>query len=254
MAVDGQNRQDLPASVRAGSDPEIEALERRLDHRFAARDLLLTALTHASATGGFTSPVPTNYQRLEFLGDRVLSLAVADMLLRAYPRADEGELHRRHVALVRKETCALVARSIDLGSAIRLGGGEARAGGRGNDSILGDVCEAVIGALYIDAGYEAARTFIDLHWRPLMASHRAGSTNAKSVLQEWAQGKGLPTPTYTIVGRRGPDHAPLFVVEVAVEKLPPERGEGHSRREAEQEAAAAALRSAGVWRSDENAD
>jgi ribonuclease-3 len=254
MAVDGQNRQDLPASVRAGSDPEIEALERRLDHRFAARDLLFTALTHASATGGFTSPVPTNYQRLEFLGDRVLSLAVADMLLRAYPRADEGELHRRHVALVRKETCALVARSIDLGSAIRLGGGEARAGGRGNDSILGDVCEAVIGALYIDAGYEAARTFIDLHWRPLMASHRAGSTNAKSVLQEWAQGKGLPTPTYTIVGRRGPDHAPLFVVEVAVEKLPPERGEGHSRREAEQEAAAGVLRSAGVWKGDQNAD
>jgi ribonuclease-3 len=253
MAVDGQSRQDLPASVRTGSDPEIEALERRLDHRFADRDLLLTALTHASATGGFTLPVPTNYQRLEFLGDRVLSLAVADMLLRAYPRADEGELHRRHVALVRKETCALVARSVDLGSAIRLGGGEARAGGRGNDSILGDVCEAVIGALYIDAGYEAARSFVDMHWRPLMSNQRAASTNAKSVLQEWAQGKGLPTPTYAIVGRRGPDHAPLFIVEVMVEKLPLERGEGHSRREAEQEAAAAVLRRSGVWRADQDA-
>jgi ribonuclease-3 len=239
--------------VRAESDPEIEALERRLDHRFADSDLLLAALTHASATGGFASPTPANYQRLEFLGDRVLSLAVADMLMRAYPRADEGELHRRHVALVRKETCALVARSVDLGSAIRLGGGEARAGGRGNDSILGDVCEAVIGALYIDAGYDVARGFIDLHWRPLMTSHRAASTNAKSVLQEWAQGKGLPTPTYTIVGRRGPDHAPFFVVEVAVEKMPPERGEGHSRREAEQEAAAAALRSIGIWSADQNA-
>lgn len=253
MAVDRAGRQDLRASVRGESDPEIEALERRLDHRFADRDLLLTALTHASATGGFTSPVPTNYQRLEFLGDRVLSLAVADMLLRAHPRADEGELHRRHVAMVRKETCALVARSVDLGSAIRLGGGEARAGGRGNDSILGDVCEAVIGALYIDAGYETARGFVDRHWRPLMASHQAASTNAKSVLQEWAQGKGLPTPTYTIIGRRGPDHAPLFVVEVIVEKMPPERGEGHSRREAEQEAAATLLRRIGVWSSEQNA-
>ncbi len=253
MAVDRPFRPDLPASVRAGSDPDIEALERRLEHRFANRELLYTALTHASATGGFASPVPTNYQRLEFLGDRVLSLVIADMLLRAYPRADEGELHRRHVALVRKETCALVARSIDLGAAILLGGGEARAGGRANDSILGDVCEAVIGALYIEAGYETARKFVDEHWRPLMADQRAASPNAKSVLQEWAQGKGLPTPSYAIVGRRGLDHAPVFIVEVTVENVPPERGEGHSRREAEQEAAAAILRRAGVWSADQNA-
>jgi ribonuclease-3 len=252
MAVDRPRREDIRASVKAGAEPEIDALERLIDHRFADRDLLLTALTHASATGGFTLPAPTNYQRLEFLGDRVLSLVVADMLLRAYPRADEGELHRRHVALVRKETCALVARSVDLGSAIRLGGGEARAGGRTNDSILGDVCEAVIGALYVDAGYDVARSFVDLHWRPLMANQRA-ATNAKSVLQEWAQGKGLPTPGYAIVGRRGPDHAPHFVVEVTVETLPPERAEGHSRREAEQEAAAAMLRRAGVWSAKQNA-
>ena len=225
-----------------GGAAELTALEDRLGHRFADRTLLVTALTHASARKATAS-----YQRLEFLGDRVLGLAIAEMLLAAFPGAAEGELAQRFTALVRNEVCADVARALDLGPAIRLGSGEAQSGGRTKAAILGDVCEAVIGALYLDGGLDAATALIALHWRERMETWQGLMRDAKTILQEWAQGRGFPTPTYRIVDRRGPDHAPRFEVEVMVDSLGPARGEGRTRRDAEQEAATAVLVRERVW-------
>lgn len=233
--------------MKPGGDAAIAALERRIGHAFANRELLLTALTHASAVGEFTAPVRASYQRLEFLGDRVLALVVAEMLLEAFPRAVEGELAQRLTGLVRNETCAEVALELDLGQAIRLGGGEAQSGGRQKAAILGDVCEAVIGAIHLDGGIDTARRFIASQWRERMLNWRGPLRDAKTTLQEWAQARGLPTPVYRIVERTGPDHAPVFSVEVSVDKDPPAQGEGRSRRDAEQNAAAALLRRRGVW-------
>lgn len=187
-----------------GADAAIAALEQRLGHRFSDRSLLQTALTHASAIGSGSA----NYQRLEFLGDRVLGLIIAGMLLTAFPKASEGELATRLTALVRNEACADVAVSLDMGAAIRLGAGEAQSGGRRKAAILGDVCEAVIGAVYLDGGLAAAEGFIDRNWRSRMEAWKGSMRDAKTTLQEWAQGRGLPTPAYEIVGRSGPEHAP----------------------------------------------
>lgn len=243
MAVDGSLGPHVHGSMTRGGDAALVALEGRLGHRFADRKLLTTALTHASARN---SP-GLSYQRLEFLGDRVLGLVIAEMLLAAFPEAAEGELAQRFTALVRNETCAEVARALDLGPAIRLGAGEAQSGGRKKTAILGDVCEAVIGALYLDGGLDAAKGVIAGHWRDRMATLAGSMRDAKTTLQEWAQGKGLATPNYAIVGRSGPDHAPRFAVEVRVETLEPCRGEGGTRREAEQDAATAVLLRQGVW-------
>jgi ribonuclease III len=233
-----------------GGDAAVAALERRIGHQFANRELLLTALTHASAIGEFAAPVRESYQRLEFLGDRVLALVVAEMLFQAFPRAPEGELAQRLTGLVRNETCADVAIGLDLGHAIRLGGGEAQSGGRRKSAILGDVCEAVIGALHLDGGVDTARQFIAANWGKRMLDWQTPLRDAKTTLQEWAQARGLTTPTYSIVDRTGPDHAPVFAVEVAVDGFGTGRGEGRSRRDAEQAAAALLLRREGVWSSE----
>lgn len=232
-------------------EESLSRLEARIGHRFADRSLLNRALTHTSASTGRRAGRNDNYQRLEFLGDRVLALVVADMLVATFPDASEGELARRLNALVRNETCAAVSRDLDLGGAMRLGGGESLSGGSDNATILGDVCEALIGALYLDGGLDAVRGFIDRHWRERMMQGDGGRLDAKTALQEWAQGRKLPTPTYAIVERRGPEHAPRFVLEVQVEGLAPARGEGGSRREAEQHAAAAVLAREGVWKAGE---
>jgi ribonuclease-3 len=219
------------------------AVEERIGYAFGNRDLLATALTHSSAV---TDSLAT-YQRLEFLGDRVLALVVSEMLIAAFPQAPEGELAQRLTGLVRNEACAAVASALDLGDAIRLGGGEAQSGGRRKAAILGDVCEALIGAIYLDGGLEPARRFVVANWQARMLATPSIVRDAKTTLQEWAQGRGLTTPAYAIVGRSGPDHAPRFEVEVSVEGLPSHRGGGRTRREAEQDAAAAALVSRGVW-------
>jgi ribonuclease III len=250
MAVDGALGPVVHHRAMTGrGGAAVAALEGRLGHTFASRDLLETALTHASAvdSGGAT------YQRLEFLGDRVLGLVVAEMLLAEYPQASEGELARRLTALVRNESCAEVARALDLGAAIRLGVGEAQSGGRRKAAILGDVCEAVIGALHLDGGIEVARHFIGAQWRPRMLAWKGSFRDAKTTLQEWAQGRGLGTPDYEIVARSGPDHAPRFEVEVRAGALAPVRGEGRSRRDAEQDAAATMLVRHGVWKSGDGA-
>lgn len=212
----------------------IEALQSKLDYRFKNAELLTEALTHRSDTAG----KHRNYERLEFLGDRVLSLVIADMLLRQYPSDDQGALAKRHVALVRKETLAEVAQEIGLGLYITLSKGEDDAGGRENPGLLSDVCEALIAAMYYDGGLPAAENFIRTHWSGRMMQYSAPPRDAKTALQEWAQGRGLPLPQYNVRSRKGPDHAPVFEISVTIDGSASALGAGASKRAAEQEAAA----------------
>ncbi|MDB5485786.1 MAG: RNAse [Tardiphaga sp.] len=221
------------------------AIEARIGYRFADPELLTTAFTHVSA---LKSPGnrAASYQRLEFLGDHVLGLVVSDMLFRAFPKADEGELSKRLAELVRKETCADVARALDLIDGIKLGTVGAGAGARLRKSVLGDICEAVIGAIFIDGGYAAASEFVTRNWTERMRTPVRPLRDPKTVLQEWAQGKGLPTPVYREVERSGPDHDPQFRVAVDLPGLNPAEGVGGSKRAAEKLAASAMLAQEGV--------
>ncbi|MEZ5785981.1 MAG: ribonuclease III [Xanthobacteraceae bacterium] len=219
-------------------------IETRIGYTFADAALLEHALTHISALSGKTREA--SYQRLEFLGDHVLGLVVSDMLYRAFPKADEGELSRRLADLVRKETCAEIARAIDLGPAIKLGVSEANAGGRRRVAILADVCEAVVGAVFVDGGYEAAAALIERLWGERMRTLVRPLRDSKTILQEWAQGHGLPTPVYREVERRGPHHDPEFRVIVELPDLQPAEGLGRSKRAAEQAAASALLTREGL--------
>jgi ribonuclease-3 len=220
-------------------------LETRIGYRFRDAALLDHALTHISALTGARNR-SGSYQRLEFLGDHVLGLVVSDMLFRAFPRADEGELSRRLADLVRKEACADVAASIELGAAIRLGASESNAGGRSRIAILADVCEALIGAVFVDGGYEAAAALITRLWEQRMRAPKRPLRDAKTMLQEWAQAQGLPTPAYREVERTGPDHDPEFRVMVELPGRPSAEGTGRSKRSAEQAAASVMLTREGV--------
>jgi ribonuclease-3 len=172
---------------------------------------------------------------------------IAEMLLAAYPAATEGELSRRLAELVRRETCAEVATAIDLGSALRFASGMTARATLLTVNVLGDACEALIAALHEDGGLEAARKFIAAHWTERLTATASSGRNAKAALQEWAQGRGLEVPAYAIAAKSGPDHDPRFDVEVRVTNLAPARGEGRTRREAEQAAAALLLTREGVW-------
>jgi ribonuclease-3 len=228
------------------SRPDLKRLEERIGYRFRNRLLLHEALTHASALNGQKGLA--NYERLEFLGDRVLGLAMAEHLYQAYPQAPEGELARRFNCLVRKETCAEVAEELELGPFIKLGDSEALAGGRRKRTILGDACEALLAAVYLDGGWEPVKEVVATFWARRAAEIAAIPLDAKTTLQEWVQGRGeTKLPRYLKVASSGPDHAPLFVYEVRVEGLEPARGKGASRRAAEQAAAAAMLLREGVW-------
>lgn len=222
----------------------LDALEARIGHRFADRSLLERALTHTSAVGSAAE----SYQRLEFLGDRVLALTVAGMVYRAFPGADEGELARRLNALVKRETCAEVARELRLGDTVRLGSGEAQSGGRAKAAILGDIAEAVIAAIHLDAGFETASAFVERLWTERMLSARGPLRDAKTTLQEWLQGRGLAAPTYRQVSRSGPDHDPLFTIAVDIVGVEGAAGTGRSKREAEQNAATRVLVREGLWK------
>jgi ribonuclease-3 len=227
---------------------DTEALQERLGYRFRDPDLLAQALTHvsaASAPGG-------SYQRLEFLGDRVLGLAIASLLYRSFPHAPEGELSRRLSELVRRESCAEVAVGWDIGPFLKLGGGEVQSGGRRNQAILADVCEAVIGAAFIDGGFDAASEMVERAFGELLSAPRRPLRDPKSALQEWAQGRGLPTPTYTIAEQTGPNHAPKFTIMVKVKGTESGIGHGTSKRAAEQEAARSLLLREGVWTEEEH--
>jgi ribonuclease III len=203
-----------------------------LGHRFTDESLLTAALTHSSST------TATTYERLEFLGDRVLGLVIADWLYTDFPKESEGVLNRRMSDLVRREACASVARDIGVVPHIQLERA-ARAGGVQNgDNVLGDVCEALIAALYIDGGMAAATQFIRSHWESLFEAKDSASKDPKSALQEWAQGRGLPLPSYAVVSQSGPDHAPLFDVEVRVPGFEPVIASAPSKQEAQKRAAA----------------
>jgi ribonuclease III len=224
---------------------KFKELETRVGYQFKSRDLLKKALTHASVRQA--SSKRRDNERLEFLGDRVLGLAVAEMLTEAFPKAHEGELARWFNQLVRAETCAEVAQQWDLGDYIVMSGGEAGSGGRRKKTILANACEAVLGAVFADAGYEGAKGVVRRFWEPQFAALELAAPDAKSLLQEWAQGRGLPLPRYLEVAREGPDHAPRFTAEVQIEGVSPERGQGTNKREAEQAAALAVLLREGVW-------
>ena len=226
-------------------EPDYERLETLLGHAFSDRTLLREAMTHASAVSDGVGKA--TYQRLEFLGDRVLGVVVADMLYAAYPEAEEGELSRRLTKLVRGETCADIAAEIDLGAYAVLGQGERQGGGRTNRAILANLCESVIGALYRDGREQAARPFIERHWEPVMLSLTGPLRDAKTALQEWAHRRGADLPVYRELARTGPDHAPRFTMEVTVDGVSPSTGHGSSKRAAEQDAAADMLVAHGIW-------
>ena len=216
---------------------DIQVFTARLGHAFARPELLARALTHAS----IATPTRPDNQRLEFLGDRVLGLVMAEALLAADRSASEGQLAPRYNALVRKETCAEVARDIDLGAVLKLGRSEMMSGGRRKEALLGDAMEAVIAAVYLDGGFEAAKAMILRLWGSRVEAVESDARDAKTSLQEWAQGRGLPPPTYTEVGREGPDHQPLFTVEVKMATGEAERAQAGAKRQAEQAAAKALL-------------
>lgn len=245
MAVYGALEPHVPAdqvglAVARGSPPQGE-LEARLGYSFTDKDLLGRALTHVSAAG-------PSYQRLEFLGDRVLGLSIAEMLYAAYPEASEGELSRRLSNLVRRESCAEVAVAWDVGPHLILGVGESHSGGRRNGAILADACEAILGAVFLDGGYEAARQLVSRAFVGRLSATTRPLRDPKTALQEWAQGRGLPTPVYQVVDRFGPDHAPRFKIAAKVAGVPDGLGQGPSKRAAEQDAAQSLLLREGVWR------
>jgi ribonuclease III len=226
----------------------LARLEARLGHHFAAPALLEEAVTHVSAGQTLAGRNRgLSYQRLEFLGDRVLGLVVSTMLFEAFPDAPEGELSRRLADLVRKETCAAMAREWQLGDFLRLGEGEKRTGAKKRDPLLGDACEAVIGAVYLDGGLVAAEKLIRANWTNRMHQPITVPRDAKTLLQEIVQARGLPVPGYRDVGRKGPDHAPEFEIAVQVKGAGEVLGQGPSKRLAERAAAEAWLRQAGLW-------
>ena len=216
---------------------EMRAFSARLGHEFARPALLTEALTHSS----MSSPARSDNQRLEFLGDRVLGLVMAEALLEADSAAAEGLLAPRFNALVRKETCAAIAREIDLGAVLKLGRSEMLSGGRRKEALLGDAMEAVIAAIYLDAGFEAARAVVLGLWGARIDTVDADARDPKTSLQEWAQARGLPPPAYVETGRCGPDHAPRFTIEARLDGGEIAKATAGSKRQAEQAAAAALL-------------
>ncbi|MBR0777845.1 ribonuclease III [Bradyrhizobium diazoefficiens] len=255
-APDGDAALKTPAKkrrTRSGKAKAADAnaaVEARIGHAFADPNLLMQAITHVSALKSGRKR-GDSYQRLEFLGDHVLGLVVSDMLYQAYPNADEGELSKRLAELVRKESCADVAKSLGLLDDIKLGSVGPSADARLRKSVLGDICEAVIGAIYLDGGHAAAAEFVKRNWTERMHKPRRPLRDPKTVLQEWAQGKGLPTPVYREVERTGPHHDPQFRVAVDLPGLAPAEGVGGSKRAAEKVAASVMIEREGVGGSND---
>jgi ribonuclease-3 len=221
--------------VRLSAD--LQAFQGRLGHVFRQPELLVRALTHAS----YSAPTRPSNERLEFLGDRVLGLSLAEALFRADTGAAEGKLAPRFNALARQESCAAVAREIGLGEVLKLGRSEMMSGGRRKDALLGDGMEAVIAAVYLDAGFDVARALVLRLWSSRIAQVADDARDPKSALQEWAQARGLPPPAYLEMGRTGPDHAPVFTVEARLENGAMEQAQAATKRAAEMAAARALL-------------
>ena len=219
----------------------IRSFEQRLGYEFSNLSLLVEALTHSSIASDFRK----DNQRLEFLGDRVLGLVMAEALLEIDQTAPEGTLAPRFNALVRKETCAEVARQIELGGVLKIGRSEMLSGGRRKDALLGDGMEAVIAAIYKDGGFEVAKTIIINLWGDRIKNVKGDARDAKTMLQEWAQARGQNPPNYEVISRSGPDHAPHFLVKVILASGETSEAMAGSKRQAEQMAAKALLQKIG---------
>lgn len=216
----------------------LDALQEAIGYRFRDEGLLNLALTHRSM--GYEG-VTGNNQRLEFLGDSVLGLAIAEMLYAIFPEEPEGDLSKRLVSLVNGEHLAAMARTMGLNQYLMLSTGEAEQGGRDNPSNLEDVCEALLGAMYLDGGIDAVRGLVNRYWRAMAEEMKAPPKDPKTSLQEWAQARSLKLPEYTVISADGPSHAPHFVIEVSLEGQQPCRGEAGTKRVAERQAAALML-------------
>ena len=216
---------------------EMRGFQERIGHQFARPELLVRALTHAS----ISSPTRSDNQRLEFLGDRVLGLVMATALLEDDKSASEGQLAPRFNAMVRKEACADVAREIDLGEVLKLGRSEMMSGGRRKLALLGDAMEAVIAAVYKDAGFEAAQAMILRLWASRINAVEDDARDAKTSLQELVQAKRQKPPAYELVSRTGPDHQPVFTIVVRLDDGAEAQATAGSKRQAEQAAATALL-------------
>lgn len=221
------------------ADPD--KLQDILDHSFTDGDLLLQALRHASTTQVRTR----SNERLEFLGDRVLGLVMAETLYAQFPHEEEGELARRFAGLTSRDAVARVADSIDLIDFARTQDVDPETLARSHASVAADTMEAVLGALYLDGGIDIAAAFIQKHWAGLIEEDLRPPKDAKTALQEWAQARGLGLPTYETLSRTGPDHAPTFVIRVSVQGHGVNEGTGSSRRAAEQDAATGLLQTLG---------
>ena len=212
-----------------------------IGYRFEDTSLLKEAMTHPSINPGDRGAATHGYERLEFLGDRVLGLVIAEWLLERFADEHEGQLAKRHTALVRREALTGVAQDIGLGSWLLMSSAEEGMGGRDNRAILADACEALIGALYLDGGLDVARAFIRKAWAAGFDRYSRPPQDPKTALQEWAQARGLPLPVYETLDRTGPDHEPVFVVQARVDGHAPARAEGTSKRLAAKRAAQALL-------------
>ncbi len=216
---------------------ELKEFSVRLGHQFAQPELLIQATTHSS----LSSPTRADNQRLEFLGDRVLALVIAQALLEKDKTASEGQLAPRFNALVRKEACADIAVQIDLGAALKLGRSEMLSGGRKKTAILGDAMEAVIAAVYMDAGFDAAEKLILRLWGKRINAAEEDARDPKTTLQEWAQANKMPPPEYVEISRAGPDHAPVFEIEAQLSNGATAKASAASKRQAQQIAASKLL-------------
>lgn len=226
------------------TDASLDQFQRMLDYNFEDLTLLKRAVTHSSLSAGGKV---RDLERLEFLGDRVLGLMVAEELWRRFPKLDEGDLAPRLNAMVRKETCAKAAEALGVGPFIRMSAAEEQAGGREKKAILGDVCEALIGALYIDGGITAARIVFNRFWIPNFDQLATKWRDAKTTLQEWAQQKTGDAPHYDVVSHEGPAHKPAFIVKASIDGFKPIEGKGGSKRAAQMAAAQAFLLREKVW-------
>ena len=238
-----------PAAVSRPLDdrPLSEAVQAVTGWTFTDVDLLRSALTHASARGAGEG---SDYQRLEFLGDRVLGLIVAQMVFEANPHAPEGELSLRLNALVNAETLAEIADEVGLSDLIVVGTELRTVTGRKRVNLRADVLEALIAAVYLEGGLDAARSFVLRYWQPRSQAPSAARRDPKTELQEWAHQAVREAPVYTVLSRDGPDHDPVFKVSVVVGKRKPAIGSGRSKREAEQLAATTMLVREGVWQQE----
>ena len=234
------------ASARRG--PPFSAVEEAIGHAFQTPALLGQALTHDSFINKVSERTQGGYERLEFLGDRVLGLVIAELLFAEHPDLKEGQLARRFADLVRRAACEEVAQAWGLAAAIRVAPQDKGGQSPLTASVKADACEAVIGAVFLDAGYDAARRVVERAWRPLLAAPPAATPDAKSALQEWTQGRAIAMPIYEVTARGGSDHLPHFTVSVSISGYAPEYGRGPSKRDAQQEAARQFLLRESIWK------